>query len=421
MTIQVTRLRNGLTIATDHMAGIETAAIGVWVGIGARHEAPEINGVSHMLEHMAFKGTKRRSAQDIVEEVEGVGGQINAYTSRENTAYYLRVLAEDVPMAVDILADILQNSTFEPEELERERAVIIQEIGQCNDTPDDVIFDQFQEVAYPDQSLGRPILGSETLVAGMSRDDIAGYMTRQYGAERMVLAAAGKVDHEALVRLAEDALGGLRSSSPEAGAPAPYQGGERAEDRALEQVHLVLGFEGISYGDDDYYAASVLSSVLGGGMSSRLFQEVREKRGLVYSIYTFSSSYKDGGLFGIYAGTGADKVPELMPVLADELRKVGATVTDVEIDRVKAQLRAGMLMAMENTRARVERLGQHILIYGRPVPPEEIMTRIDAIDRAALARVAERLFAGKPTLAALGRIGKLGPLPAFAEAQGAAE
>jgi predicted Zn-dependent peptidase len=421
MTIQVTRLRNGLTIATDHMAGIETAAIGVWVGIGARHEAPEINGVSHMLEHMAFKGTKRRSAQDIVEEVEGVGGQINAYTSRENTAYYLRVLAEDVPMAVDILADILQNSTFEPEELERERAVIIQEIGQCNDTPDDVIFDQFQEVAYPDQSLGRPILGSETLVAGMSRDDIAGYMTRQYGAERMVLAAAGKVDHEALVRLAEDALGGLRSSSPEAGAPAQYQGGERAEDRALEQVHLVLGFEGISYGDDDYYAASVLSSVLGGGMSSRLFQEVREKRGLVYSIYTFSSSYKDGGLFGIYAGTGADKVPELMPVLADELRKVGATVTDVEIDRVKAQLRAGMLMAMENTRARVERLGQHILIYGRPVPPEEIMTRIDAIDRAALARVAERLFAGKPTLAALGRIGKLGPLPAFAEAQGAAE
>jgi predicted Zn-dependent peptidase len=246
-------------------------------------------------------------------------------------------------------------------------------------------------------------------------------MTRQYGAERMVLAAAGKVDHEALVRLAEDALGGLRSSSPEAGAPAQYQGGERAEDRALEQVHLVLGFEGISYGDDDYYAASVLSSVLGGGMSSRLFQEVREKRGLVYSIYTFSSSYKDGGLFGIYAGTGADKVPELMPVLADELRKVGATVTDVEIDRVKAQLRAGMLMAMENTRARVERLGQHILIYGRPVPPEEIMTRIDAIDRAALARVAERLFAGKPTLAALGRIGKLGPLPAFAEAQGAAE
>lgn len=421
MSIQVTRLANGLTIATDHMDGIETAAIGVWVGIGARHEAPEINGVSHMLEHMAFKGTKRRSAQDIVEEVEGVGGQINAYTSRENTAYYLRVLAENVPMAVDILADILQNSTFEPEELERERAVIIQEIGQCNDTPDDVIFDHFQEVAYPDQSLGRPILGSEKLVAGMSRDDIAGYMTCQYGADRMVLAASGKVDHEALVRLAEDVLGGLRSSSPQAGAPANYCGGERTEDRALEQVHLVLGFKGISYGDDDYYAASVLSSVLGGGMSSRLFQEVREKRGLVYSIYTFSSSYKDGGLFGIYAGTGADKVPELMPVLADEFRKVGATVTDVEINRVKAQLRAGMLMAMENTRARVERLAQHILIYGRPIPPAEIMTRIDAVDRAALARVAGRLFTGKPTLAALGRIGKLGPLPAFAEVQGAAE
>jgi len=415
MTVGVTILKNGMTVATDRMDGIETAAIGVWVGIGARHEHAAVNGVSHMLEHMAFKGTRRRSAEAIVDEVESVGGQINAYTSRESTAYYLRVLADDVPMAVDILGDILQNSTFDPRELERERAVIIQEIGQCADTPDDIIFDHFQEVAYPAQSLGRPILGSHDLVAGMTRDDVAGYMAANYGADRMVLAAAGKVDHEALVRLAEEAFAGLPRLGPPSGDVARYRGGDRVEARDLEQVHIVLGFDGIAYDDPDYYAASVLSSILGGGMSSRLFQEVREKRGLVYSIYTFSSSYKDGGLFGLYAGTGEDEVPVLMPVLAEELAKVGRTVTAHEIARVKAQLKAGLLMALESTRARSERLAQHIMVYGRPVPPAEIAQRIDAVDAAAIGRVADRVFTGTSTLAALGRVGTLAGLKPFAE------
>ncbi|MFM2130194.1 MAG: hypothetical protein RL477_1740, partial [Pseudomonadota bacterium] len=280
MTVEVTRLANGMTVATDTLSGVETAAIGVWVGVGARHETPEVNGVSHMLEHMAFKGTGRRTAQSLVEEVENVGGQINAYTSRENTAYYLRVLAADVPMAVDILADILQNPTFDGEELERERAVIIQEIGQCEDTPDDVIFDHFQATAFPAQALGRSILGTHDLVAGMTRESIAGYMKGHYGADRMVLAAAGKVDHHALVRLAETsftALPILGKTRPDA---ARYGGGERLQERELEQVHVVLGFPGVAYDDPDYSTISVLSSVLGGGMSSRLFQEVREKRGL---------------------------------------------------------------------------------------------------------------------------------------------
>ena len=421
MTIEVSRLNNGFTVATDRMDHVEAAAVGVWVGIGARHETPQLNGVSHMLEHMAFKGTARRSAQEIVNQVESVGGQINAYTSRENTAYYLRVLAVDVGLAVDILADILQNSTFEAEELERERAVILQEIGQCTDTPDDLIFDQFQETAYPDQAIGRSILGTADNVRSLDRAALDGYMRGNYGADRMVLAASGKVDHGKILRLAEDAFGALAASDVPAPEPAAYRGGQHAEQRDLEQLHLVLGFDGLAYQDPDFYTMSVLSSVLGGGMSSRLFQEVRERRGLVYSIYTFNTAYQDGGLFGLYAGTGADQVGELMPVVMEQLFSIGDTVSSEEIDRVKAQLRAGLLMALENTRARAERLGQHLLIFGRPIPVEEIVERIDAVDAAAIGRLANRVFAGVPTLAALGPVGPVDRLAGWTARPNAAE
>jgi predicted Zn-dependent peptidase len=405
MSVDVTRLANGFRVATDRMDHVETAAIGVWVGIGARHESPKINGISHMLEHMAFKGTERRSAEAIVNEVESVGGQINAYTSRENTAYYLRVLADDVPLAVDILADILRHSIFDAGELERERAVILQEIGQCTDTPDDLVFDQFQEAAYPSQAIGRSILGTADNVRGLDRAALADYMAAQYGADRMVLAASGKVDHQALVRLAEDAFGGLGALGGAEAEPAQYLGGHHAEQRELEQLHLVLGYDGLAYDDPDFYTMGALSSLLGGGMSSRLFQEVREKRGLVYSIYTFNTAYRDGGLFGLYAGTGPDEVRELMPVVLDQLAAVGGTVTEEEIARVRAQLKSSLLMAMENTRARAERLGQHMLIFGRPIPLAEIVDRIDAVDSAAIDRLASKVFTGAPTLAALGPVG----------------
>jgi predicted Zn-dependent peptidase len=421
MSVEVSRLANGFTIATDAMDHVETAAVGVWVGIGARHETPELNGVSHMLEHMAFKGTKTRSAQDIVNEVESVGGHINAYTSRENTAYYLRVLADDVPMAVDILADILRNSTFERDELERERAVILQEIGQCADTPDEIIFDHFQAVAFPDQALGRPILGSADNVRALDRGALAGYMKDRYGASRMVLGASGKVDHETLTGLAADAFGAIEADGDTRLEAAGYHGGRHVEQRELEQLHLVLGFEGLAYEDPDYYTMGALSSLLGGGMSSRLFQEVREKRGLVYSIYTFTTVYTDGGLFGVYAGTGEDQVRELMPVVMDELSGIGESVTEEEILRVKAQLKAGLLMALENTRARAERLGQHLLIFGRPIPVEEIVGRIDAVDRDAIAGLAGRIFAGTPTLAALGPAGAMDKVSGWDQSPRAAE
>jgi predicted Zn-dependent peptidase len=407
MSVRITTLPSGLRVVTDHIPHVESAAVGIWVDVGARHEAAEVNGVAHMLEHMAFKGTEKRDARRIAEEIEAVGGSLNAYTSRENTAYYARVLKADVPLAIDILSDILQHSTFDETELDRERAVIIQEIGQSFDTPEDLIFDQFQEVLYPDQPLGRPILGTEALIKSIPRADIAGYMKRNYMASGMVLAAAGNIDHAALVAQAESAFAEIGTGVPPVAAPARYAGGERYENRDLEQVHFTLGFDGVPYGDPDYYAASVFSYLLGGGMSSRLFQEIREKRGLVYSIYSFTSPYRDGGNFGVYAGTGEKEVDELVPVLCDELNKVGAKISAEELARTKAQMKAGMLMSLESTSSRCERLAQNMLIHGKVFTYQEIIDKIDAVDEAAVIRVAQRIMRSKPTVAALGPVKRL--------------
>jgi predicted Zn-dependent peptidase len=412
--VQVTRLANGLTVATDSMPHVETVSLGVWANVGARNETAEINGVAHLLEHMAFKGTARRSARQIAEEIEAVGGHLNAYTSREQTAFYAKVLADDTALAVDIVADILQHSVFDPEELARERAVVLQEIGQAEDTPDDIVFDHFQEAAFPNQPMGWPILGRAEIVQGLSRQEIGGYMKRHYAPERLILAAAGRVDHDRLVDLA-GAFDSLPQAETIATAPSRYVGSEHREDRDLEQVHVVLGFDGIAYGDPDYYAASVYSTLFGGGMSSRLFQEVREKRGLVYSIYSFASSYTDGGVFGIYAGTGESEVEELIPVVCDELAKVADTLNEGEIARARAQLKAGILMARESTGSRCEQLAQQLLIYGRPIPAAETVAKIDAVGAAGVARVARRLLLSAPTLAAIGPLGRLEPLGRIAD------
>jgi predicted Zn-dependent peptidase len=304
MSVGLATLSNGLRIVTDRIDTVATVSLGLWVDVGTRHEPAAINGVAHFLEHMAFKGTKRRSALAIAEEIEAVGGHLNAYTSRESTAYYAKVLKEDVGLALDILADILQHSTFEPSELERERTVILQEIGQANDTPDDIIFDYFQERAFPGQAMGRPVLGSPEIIKKLARKSVVSYLKNHYSASRMVVSAAGNLDHDKFVALAETLLSDLPAERAVGTEPARYVGGEHRQDRDLEQLHLVLGFPGLKLDDPDYYAAAVLSTAFGGGMSSRLFQEVREKRGLVYAISSFAHSYRDGGLFGIYAGTG---------------------------------------------------------------------------------------------------------------------
>ena len=408
MTVRITKLNNGLTVATDATPALKSAAIGIWVNVGARHEPVELNGVSHMLEHMAFKGTERRTARGIAEEIEAVGGHLNAYTSREHTAYVARVLSADVPLAVDIIADILQNSVFDRTELERERQVILQEIGQALDTPDDLIFDNLQEIAYPAQALGRTILGTPERVRGFRRDDLASYMSANYRGPTMILAAAGGVDHDELVALAQNQLGGLKNGSAASHDPAHYVGGDHRVVRDLEQVHLLLGFDGVTYDDPDFYAMQVYATLLGGGMSSRLFQEVREIRGLAYSIYAFAASYVDTGLFGVYAGTGEAEVTELLPVIADELAKPVKGVDEEEVARARAQHKAGTLMSLESSSSRVEQLARQLLIFGRPIPLDEVVAKIDEVDASAIKRVAERVVSSSaPSLAAIGPLSRL--------------
>jgi predicted Zn-dependent peptidase len=401
---RITTLANGLRVASDTMPSVATVSLGVWIAAGSRFEPAAISGASHFLEHMVFKGTRRRDARAIAEEIESVGGHLNAHTSREYTAFYAKVLKEDAALAVDVIADMVQNATLDDGELNRERTVVIQEIMQALDTPDDTIFDRFQETAFPDQPLGRPVLGSPDLIGAMSRDALLGYMRTHYGAPRMILAAAGNIEHEALLSLAETAFARLPAPVQGVREPARYRGGDWREERDLEQVHLILGLRSIGFDDPDFHALSVLSTLLGGGMSSRLFQEAREKRGLVYSIYTFPASYTDTGLFGIYAGTGETEATELVPLICRQLTEVVGGVGDAELARARAQLKSGILMALESTSARCEQLARQLMVFGRPIPVAETVARIDAVDAAAVDRVCRRLLESPPTLAALGPV-----------------
>ena len=405
MGITTAKLSNGLRVVTDRVDSVESVSLGIWVNVGTRNEPAGANGVSHLLEHMAFKGTERRSAFDIACEIEDVGGYLNAHTSSEATVYHASVLKQHVPLAIDIIADILLNSTLDDTELARERSVVLQEIGQAADTPEDVVFDWFQETAYPDQPLGRPVMGTADIVGRMSRRTLIDYMASQYGSDRMILAAAGNLDHERILRLAEDAFGNVAEAVADDPAPATYAGGDRRKVRDLEQAHLTLGFDGVGFADADYYPLSVLLTVLGGGASSRLFQEVREKRGLVYSIYPFASHYADGGVFGIYAGTGPAEIRELVAVVCGEIARIASDpVAEPELVRARTQMRAGILMALENTTARTERLARQMHVCGRIVPVGEIVDLIEAVSAEDLRRVARRLVASPPTLAALGPV-----------------
>jgi predicted Zn-dependent peptidase len=413
--IRVTTLPSGLTVVTETMDRVETVSLGAYVASGTRHEEASQNGVSHFLEHMAFKGTERRNAAEIAEAVENVGGHINAYTAREQTAYYVKMLKEDLELGADIIGDILTHSVFAPDEVERERGVILQEIGQANDTPDDIIFDHFQEAAYPGQPMGRPVLGTEEIIRGMSRDEISVYMKRHYAAKNVVVAATGALEHDRVVELVSRHFADLRADMPETAPPGLYAGGEFRESRDLDQVHIVLGFPGMGYSDPDYYPALMLSTLLGGGMSSRLFQEIREKRGLVYSIYSFTAPYVDGGLFGIYAGTGEDEAAELVPVTLEELARVQVDVAETEVRRARTQVKAGLLMSLESTGSRCEQLARQMQVFGRIIPMAETISKIDAVGVEDVRRAAARLFRGRPTLAAMGPADRVPGLPHIVE------
>ncbi len=402
MSIRVSRLPSGLTVVTEAMDRVETVSLGAYVAAGTRNETEAENGASHFLEHMAFKGTQRRSASAIAEAIEDVGGHINAYTAREQTAYYVKLLKEDLALGADIIGDILTHSSFAPEELERERGVILQEIGQANDTPDDIVFDHFQETAYPDQPMGRPTLGREDGIKRMARDMLTGYMRRHYTTANTVVAAAGALDHDRVLALAAEHFADLPQSPPPKALTGRYHGGEFREGRDLDQVHIVLGFPAMAYDDPDFYPSMLLSTLLGGGMSSRLFQEIRERRGLVYSIYSFTAPAVDGGLFGIYAGTGEEEAKELVPVTLEELRRVQQDANEDELRRARAQVKAGLLMSLESTGSRCEQLARQIQVFGRTIPVAETVAKIEAVTLPDIRRTAARIFRARPTLAALG-------------------
>ena len=413
MTVNLTTLSNGFRIVTEAMPGLESAAVGVWVLAGARNETESENGIAHFLEHMAFKGTGRRSAMQIAEAIEDVGGHINAYTSREATAYYARVLKDDVPLAADVLADILRNPAFEPREIEVERGVILQEIGQALDTPDDIIFDWLQEQAYPGHPLGRSILGPEARVRGFGRGDLEGFVDRHYRPGQMVLAAAGAVDHDALARLAEDLFGDM-APAPVAEAPrARFTGGEMRRDKPLEQAHMALAFEGPDYAHADIYTAQVYATALGGSMSSRLFQELRERRGLCYTIFAQAGAYADTGMTTIYAGTSAAEAGALAEVTIDEMKRAAGDMSEAEIARARAQMKAGLLMGLESPSNRAERLARMLQIRGHVPDVEDVIARIDAVGINDVRRVAETTVARAP--AALALYGPIAGVPHLAQ------
>ena len=405
--VQLTTLANGLRIVTDRVDGVLTAAVGVWVDVGARHEETHLGGIAHLWEHMAFKGTKRRAAFDIVAEIENVGGQLNAYTGREATAYYARVMQQHVPLALDILGDILFHSTVPEDELVKERAVVVQEIGQVNDTPDDIIYDHLQAHAYPDNTLGRPVLGTIASVSSVTRDDIFAFIGRTYHAGSLVISAAGAVDHDAIVRQCEQLFGHLPMQPGLVTVPALYSGGGYREQRTLDQVHLIMGFDGVSCRDPDYYTAQVYSMLVGGGMSSRLFQEVREKRGLVYSIHSFAHSFSECGLFGVYAGTGDEEVAEMVPVIANELLKSRDRLPADEIARAKAQVKAGFLMSLESSMARAELWAGQLLTFQHLLPIEEILQKMDDVNADRMQILAEKILKSAPSMISIGPLDHL--------------
>jgi predicted Zn-dependent peptidase len=414
-TSQLTTLPNGFRIVTEHMPGLLSASAGIWVMAGGRHERVDQNGIAHFLEHMAFKGTKRRNALRIAEEIEDVGGYINAYTSREMTAYYARVLAGDVALALDVIGDIVLNPLFRTDDIETERHVILQEIGQALDTPDDIIFDWLQAAAYPDQSFGRTILGPSERVSAFKAKDLKAFVAENYGPEQMILAAAGGVDHDAIVKQAEELFGGLKAQPQKLFQPAAFHGSERREVKDLEQAHFAMAFDAPGYRHADVYTAQLYSMAMGGGMSSRLFQKIREERGLCYSIFAQSGAYEDAGQITIYAGTSGDEISDLMGLTVDELKRASDDMTEAEVARARAQIKAGMLMGLESPSSRAERIARLLAIYGRVPGIDEAVEKIDAVSVADVRRYAAELCGSGAALALYGPVDSAPALEAMRE------
>ena len=407
MDIKQTTLKNGLRIVTAERPQIETVSLGIWVNTGSAAETPEDNGISHFIEHMVFKGTKKRTSLQISEDIENVGGATNAYTSRHFTCFYAKMLKNDAELAADVICDFITSPTFDEKEMVKEKEVVVQEIKQSNDAPDDLVFDYFQEAAFPNQACGRTILGPIDHVRSFNKERMRHYMNTHYAADNMVVVAVGHIKHQDFVKMIEQRMAGIPEHINYTADKQIYLGGSKLECKDIEQTHVVLGFKGSSYQDKDYYQYSVLSTILGGGMSSRLFQEIREKRGLVYTISSFHQALKDAGVFGIYAGTTPKELHELLPVVADEIKKImNEPVTDVELKRAKTQIKASLLMSLESSSATAEIIARQMLLFGRVIPTEEIVEKIENITAKNLQTLAQKIFTSTPTYTLLGCNGK---------------
>jgi predicted Zn-dependent peptidase len=388
------RLDNGIRIVSEELPQFLSVAIGIWVENGSRHEDAARSGISHYIEHLLFKGTERRTVEQIAAEIEGVGGTLNAFTGKEQTCYYAKILSEHLPLAFDLLADIFLNSRFDPDEIEREREVILQEIAQVTDTPDEYVHDLFKLHFWQGHPLSRPICGTPDTVSALQREHFLQFLEARYGPDRIVVAAAGNVRHDDLVARVESTFGGLsRHVEAVDGGPPVSHGGFVMHERPLEQVQVCLGLPAVSQTDPLRYVASVLETALGGGMSSRLFQEIRERQGRAYAIHSFLSGYSDTGYLGVYAGTRADWAAEVVVAIIAEIRRLARDgLRPDEIERAKNQLKGNMLLGLETSNSRMSRLATCELYYGRDVPLEEVSREIEAVTNEGVVELANRLL-----------------------------
>ena len=405
MSIRTVALDNGFRIATEDMPGLKSAAVGLYVFAGGRHERREQNGIAHFLEHMAFKRTTTRTATEINEAIEGVGGMLNAYTGKEATAFYSRVLAEDVPLAIELISDIILNPVFHSDDIDLERNVILQEIGEAADMPDDMLFDGLQKSIYPRQSLGRSILGTQDLVSKFDSGDLKRFVSERYVPENMILAAAGAIDHEEVARLAKSYFGGMAGKQPIPDAPGKFSRGEFRKSKKIEQAHLALVFEAPGFLSPKDHVARVYSAVMGGGTSSRLFSEAREKRGLCYTVSASVNSYADTGTVLLHAVTGQRELPEMANLFVDEIKKSASDIREDEIERARTQIRVGFLMSLESPTSRIERLARYLGFFGRIPGTEEIIAQFDAVDALKARDFAKELIESESAaMAVYGRV-----------------
>jgi predicted Zn-dependent peptidase len=409
--VRRTVLPGGLRVITEAMPTVRSVSFGVWVGVGSRDETPALAGSSHYLEHLLFKGTKRRDALEISAALDAVGGEMNAFTAKEYTCFYARVLDSDLPIAVDVIADMMTSSLVRSGDVESERGVILEEIAMHEDDPGDVVHDAFAEALFGDSPLGRPVLGTVESVKALSRTAINGYYRRRYKPENMVVAVAGNLDHAKVVRLVSKAFGEVLSSSdavpsrPRIGGrpPASNQGVSSVLRRPTEQAHLVLGMPALARVDDRRFALGVLNGALGGGMSSRLFQEVREKRGLAYSVYSYAAHHAETGMFGVYAGCQPARVREVLDICREQLASVAYSgITAEELVRGKGQMAGSLVLGLEDTGSRMSRLGKSELVYDELLTVDEVLARIDAVTLDDVRTVASEILTAKPNLAVIG-------------------